>query len=374
MLKSPLMVISERRPGTTDVITRVPKRPTIMPEGPTSSMGIEVKPLAIIFDKNDLTPASETKPSSWLNFLDFHHPQLEEVAIAHGFEHGRVFLDKKKNRTYSFLSEAVKDNVIDKLDKRPGSKLLKSSLRKTLEGAWFFICTDATFAEIAQILEFSNKSIPEQRLSRLIRFAHEASSLQLQERYPLKTLTLERQITDRQRNLRSSRLSGRRAEIKDLYDQGITDSSIIAEKLGIENVYVSRTLVEIRRFTGEKTKKARSQELMTELSTATKDRKRQIIAAATPSSIQENPNFTSIRMILRTHKLPSGPQDVRLIIDAIRKRKDIPYRRLAFWSKGKQKSKGTSVYVFSEDVEKIIGIYQNQKSKIELVDNAEAAM
>lgn len=318
---------------------------------------------AAIIDKQDLGPiriaaAQTTEPEFFqpIDFLNYHHPVLGAEAAALGFEHGRVFLDSKKNKTYAFLTAASADGAVERYVQQ--LKLSKDEAEKILKIAWYFICTDTTVYEVAALFDYASTGLRD-RFTRFVKFVHENSSPQIQEQFPIGTLGLQRILTERRRNKISAVQNGHRAAVKSMFDSNIKDPNVIAQRLGIPKHRVVNLLVLIRKSVNEKTKITRAREMMRRLDDAqTVTEFAGILRGVPDSRLRRDSNFISIRKFLKKYGFLYTDKHIRHLVNKLMYAEE-PHRRVYYWGKdkkGNRQQKGSAVFILTKQEERILRI------------------
>lgn len=311
------MVTAERRPGYDGVITRQQPRPDLT--GLFKRPARE-KPVAAVTNP-------EPGSTSTLDFLNYHHPELEAEAEARGFEHGRIFLDTKKSPTHAFLNAARYDGAIDRIFR----KATPEYAERILKMVWFFVCTDATSLEISEMFGFNARGTAGARFRQFTKDLYREAGSAVKDAYPVEKLSVARILTQRRRDKFSAAQEGKRSEVRKLAAQG--KSSIqIASALDISTNTAIHVVSGLRKqrvlYKSQKTR-------TTEVVAAIPEPKNRsdifrLLNVPSVAFLENSPDYMTIKQLLRSLNLLTGTPQVKLLRMALDEADE--YYRTAYYS------------------------------------------
>lgn len=356
MLKSPPMVISERRPGTTDVITRV--QPRIIPE---KTINMATTQATQVF------PKTETLLCEPGDFLDFHNPIIESEAESFGWEHGRVFTDPN---LYGFFKKAQADGILEDLKQEMDPQRWERDIKITS----YFLLTDARWSHISPIVGYKDsKSSGDE-------FRSFVQKVIAKGNYDIPSLNFNKPRSTRYKETVSRAKGGQRQEAKELLLQGVTDYREIAIKLNISEKTAAGL---IRKFRKEKIMKESTKSKSKKVIQLAREAQDDIdyahaLRLASRSTILSSSDiFMSIGTILRNAKIRWNPHTYNNFIRHLETAK-IPFKKLEVGNKSRKGKEVTryGYYVLKQQEEQIVSLLLPLVALKQplIVDNAEAAM
>ncbi len=303
------MVLAERHTGITDVLMRTSKREI----GPTRP-----SPMATPRQPEALQVTSQATP--WINFIDFHNPQLNPIAKANGLNTGRVFI---KNKTaYAHLYDAFLSGAAERVGKRMKPKKLEQ-IQKIV---FFTVCTDATLNETAPLVDYKNGESVSRSFKRFI------DSVQKEVGDTEEIWDFKKPKSQRTRDKASEAKGGRRKILRELVASGVTSPKEVARRLGIteNNATVALTRLRSQKILPESIRPKNVRLLEKARKAETDEEFALILKTVSKSLIMKNPkDFIFVGSILKNAGYTFYYGNLKYFITSIEKSR-IPHKKITF--------------------------------------------